>query len=77
VISNNPTAPVLAGARELGVPAIHLSRRTHPDPTALDDAIITTLQTREVDLVLLAGYFRPLGEDVLRAFPGRVLNLHP
>lgn len=77
VISNNPSAPVLAGARELGVPAIHLNRRTHPDPAALDDAIITALQTHEVDLVLLAGYFRPIGEDVLRAFPGRVLNLHP
>lgn len=77
VIGNNPDAPVLAGARELGVPAIHLNRRTHPDPAALDEAIITALRAHEVDLVLLVGYFRPLGNPVLRAFPDQVLNLHP
>lgn len=77
VISNNSDAPVLSGARRLGVPARHLSRRTHPVPSALNGEIVAELAERGVDLVLLAGYFRPLGDAVLQAFPGRVVNLHP
>jgi phosphoribosylglycinamide formyltransferase-1 len=77
VISNNSAAPVLASARELGVPTRHLSRRTHPEPAALEEAMVAVLREHGVDLVLLAGYFRPLGDAVLRALPDRVMNLHP
>jgi phosphoribosylglycinamide formyltransferase-1 len=77
VISNNSDAPVLARALELGVPTRHLSRRTHPEPTALPEAMVAALREHGVDLVLLAGYFRPLDDAVLRAFPGKVMNLHP
>jgi phosphoribosylglycinamide formyltransferase-1 len=77
VISNNSDAPVLAGAREWGVPTHHLSRHTHPEPVALDEAMVAALSEHGVDIVLLAGYFRPLGDAVLRALPDRVMNLHP
>jgi phosphoribosylglycinamide formyltransferase 1 len=77
VISNNSNAPVLAGARDLGVSTRHLSRRTHPAPCDLEKAIISALREHGVNLVLLAGYFRPLSDAVLRAFPDRVINLHP
>jgi phosphoribosylglycinamide formyltransferase-1 len=54
-----------------------LSSATHPDPVALDQAILDALTGAAVDLVFLAGYMKKLGPKVLRAFDGRILNTHP
>jgi phosphoribosylglycinamide formyltransferase-1 len=77
VISNNGGSGALRRAREAGVPAVHLSSATHPDPDELDRAILATLTSRQVDLVFLAGYMKKLGRHVLRDFGGRIWNTHP
>jgi phosphoribosylglycinamide formyltransferase-1 len=77
VISNNRESGSMRRATAAGVPALHLSRATHPDPAALDAAIRSALVTAGVDLVFLAGYMRKLGPLVLEAFAGRILNTHP
>jgi len=77
VLSNNAGAPVLARAAAAGIPARHLSRRTHPDPAALDAAIAAALRDAGATHVLLAGYMRPVGPALLAAYPGRVYNTHP
>jgi phosphoribosylglycinamide formyltransferase-1 len=77
VISNNSDAPVLERARARGIPARHLSPRTHPLPAALDGAILDALREHAVNLVVLAGYMKKLGAAVLAAYPRRVLNIHP
>jgi phosphoribosylglycinamide formyltransferase-1 len=56
---------------------LHLSSTTHPEPGALDSAILDALQSREVELVVLAGYMKKLGPKTLHAFEGRILNSHP
>ena len=61
VISNNRDAGALRRARAAGVPAVHLSSVTHPDPDRLDRALLEALTTARVDLVLLAGYLKKLG----------------
>jgi phosphoribosylglycinamide formyltransferase-1 len=77
VISNNREAGALRRARAAGVPGIHLSSVTHPDPEALDQAILDALTKAEADVVLLAGYMKKLGPRVLRAYGGRIVNTHP
>jgi phosphoribosylglycinamide formyltransferase-1 len=77
VISNNAGSGALARARQAAIPAVHLSSRTHPDPAALDDAILAALQSYGVNLVCLAGYMRRLGPRTLAAYRNRVLNIHP
>jgi len=77
VISNNSDAGALEHARRFAVPALHLSSRTHPDPAALDAAILEALRTHGVTLAVLAGYLRKLGPRVLAAYRGRILNIHP
>lgn len=77
VVSNNSDAGALEHARRFGVPVRHLSSRTHPDPAALDRAILDALREHGVTLVVLAGYMRKLGPLVLQAYAGRVLNIHP
>ena len=77
VISNNSRSRSLQRARQAGVPALHLSSVTHPDPERLATEILVSLRKYEVDIVILAGYMRKVGTTILKAFPRRVLNSHP
>jgi phosphoribosylglycinamide formyltransferase-1 len=60
-----------------GVPTAHLSSVTHPDPAALDAAVLAALDAAGTDLVVLAGYMKKLGPLTLAAYDGRVVNVHP
>jgi phosphoribosylglycinamide formyltransferase-1 len=77
VISNNSRSGALARAAASGIPGCHLSSHTHPGPGELDFAICGALQQHACDLVALAGYMKQLGPHTLRAFRGRVVNVHP
>ncbi len=77
IISNNSDSGALQRAREADVPAVHLSTYTHPEPGALDGAILAILQEYGVEVVCLAGYMKRLGARTLAAYRGRVLNIHP
>jgi len=77
VISNNSDSEALARARKEGIPAYHFSSKVIADPAELDKAILLTLQRHEVELVVLAGYMKQLGEKTLNAYQGRVINIHP
>jgi phosphoribosylglycinamide formyltransferase-1 len=77
VISNKGGVLGLERARDAGVPEIHLDAAAFPDRAAYDHAIRETLDAYEVDYVVMAGYMKLLGAEVLDAYPMRVLNLHP
>ena len=77
VISNNSASGGMERARQEGIPAIHLSAATHPDPSDLDAAIARALEAHGVDLVILAGYMKLLGPRTLSRYRGRILNVHP
>jgi len=77
VVSNNADAPVLDCAAAAGIARRHLSRRTHPDPRALDRAQVAAVREARATHVLLAGYMRKLGPAMLAAYEGRIYNTHP
>jgi phosphoribosylglycinamide formyltransferase-1 len=77
VVSNNSGAGVLDVAAAHGVPTAHLSSVTHPDPAALDAAVLAALDAAGTALVVLAGYMKKLGPLTLAAYDGRVVNVHP
>lgn len=77
VIGNNSRSGALRWAEAQGLPTYHLSGRTHPDPVALDRAVLAALKEHRVDLVCLAGYMKRLGALTLAAYTGRILNIHP
>ncbi len=77
VISNNGGSGALARAAKEGIAHYHLSGKTHPDPIALDQAILPDLRRHAVDVVILAGYMKMLGQETLSHFAGRILNVHP
>lgn len=79
VISDVAEAGILSHAAQRNIPARHIAPgkfRTKLDEVA-EKAYITALQEAQVDLVVLAGFMRILKGDFLRAFPQRVVNIHP
>lgn len=78
-ISDVEDAAFLQHAEQLGIPGqfIHPGKyRTKLDENA-EQAYIAALQSAHVDLVVLAGFMRILKGEFLRAFEGRVINIHP
>jgi phosphoribosylglycinamide formyltransferase-1 len=79
VVSDVAEAGILDHARQRGLPARHIEPgrfRTKLDEAA-EEAYIGALREARVDLVVLAGFMRILKGDFLRAFPGKVVNIHP
>jgi len=76
VISNRPEARGLAVARERGLKAVSIPSRGL-DREVYDRLVIEELNRNAVDLVCLAGFMRLLSASFVRAFPQRVLNIHP
>lgn len=77
VVSNRPDAFGLERAREAGVPAVIVDHKAFADREPFEDAIIEVLRKHEVDFVALAGFMRVLTPRFLRAFPERIVNIHP
>ncbi len=77
VIANRAGAGGLERARRAGVPTRVIDHRTFPTREAHDEAMIDALRAAGVELVVLAGFDRLVTRVLLRAFPGRVMNIHP
>ncbi|MFC7623866.1 formyltransferase family protein [Microlunatus sp. GCM10028923] len=77
VIGNNSRSGLLQVADDHGVPAVHLSGRTHPDDTDRDRAMAAALTEHRADLVVLAGYLKKVGPIVRETYRDRIVNTHP
>jgi phosphoribosylglycinamide formyltransferase-1 len=76
VISNRRDAPGISSAQNKGLATEVIEPRGRPRAEH-DAEIIASLQAHQVDLVCLAGYMRLLSVGFVRAFPQRILNIHP
>ena len=76
VISNRPEARGLEAARRRGLPAVSIPSKGL-DREVYDALLVRELKARGVDLVCLAGFMRLLSASFVRAFPRRILNIHP
>lgn len=77
LICNNPGAKVLERAERRGIPTVVLDHRQIKPREALDQAIVKTLQSHQVDWVVMVGWMRLVTPVLIDAFPGRILNIHP
>lgn len=77
VISDRADAEGLTWAAEAGIPTAIVSPRDFPDRVTWDVAVARSAAAFDPDLVMCAGFMRLLGEPVLRAFPGHIVNTHP
>jgi phosphoribosylglycinamide formyltransferase 1 len=76
-LSDRSDAGALERARARSVEAAHVDPAAFADREAFDHAVLEVLRDREVDVVALAGYMRILGPELVGAFRGRMLNVHP
>jgi phosphoribosylglycinamide formyltransferase-1 len=76
VISNRAEAPGLEIARGRGLPAVTIPSKGL-DREVYDRMVVEELRRRGVELVCLAGFMRLLSATFVRAFPNRILNIHP
>jgi phosphoribosylglycinamide formyltransferase-1 len=73
IICNNPRAIVLQRAEKLGIPAHVFTREEFYTPGLVNDA----LRSFQVDFLILAGFLWLIPDDLLKSFPGRIINIHP
>ncbi len=73
IYCNNSDAYVLERARTLIIPSVLFNRNSfYNTTTVLDD-----LQNREIDWIILAGFLWLIPESILKAFPQKIINIHP
>ena len=77
VISSKPDVYALTRAEQAGIPAVTVPRKQYPDREQYDQASLDALEEARADLVVLAGFLCVLGPRVIRAYPDRIINVHP
>jgi phosphoribosylglycinamide formyltransferase-1 len=78
VISDQPDAFALERAKKHSIPAVHVSAKgLKGKRNEYDALLVKELQKRSVDLVCLAGFMRIISPVLIKAFPNRILNIHP
>ena len=77
VISNNPGAYALERARAKGVEAVCISPKDFGTREQFHQALLDKLQSEGVDLIVLAGFLVVIPEMLVRAYPNRIINVHP
>ena len=77
VISNNPNAYALERAKNHGIEAVCVSPKTYENREAFNEALLKTIQSYEADLVVLAGCLVVIPEIMVKAYPNKIINIHP
>ncbi len=77
MISNVPDVFALERAKKHNIPSLVISHKGYKRREDFDQKIVEALQAHGVELVVLAGYMRVVTSVLLRAFPMRVMNIHP
>ena len=77
VISNNPDAYGITRAKKHGIPFSVLKNSDFKNKDDFDTQLIKSLKDNGVELVILAGFMRIISPTLLKAFPGKIMNIHP
>lgn len=77
VISNKPEAYALERAKKAGIQTAVIEHKQYPNREAFDDVMHQQLMDWDVDLVILAGFMRILSAKFVKAWEGKMLNIHP
>ncbi len=77
VLSDKPKCQALQRARDAGIPTVALSARDYADRASFDRDFFARITEFSPRLIVLAGFMRILDPDVVSAFAGRMINIHP
>lgn len=77
VISNNAGARALKRASGRGIDAVCVSPKEYEDREAFHRALLDRVSAFEPDLIVLAGFLVTIPPEMIRAYPNRIINIHP
>ncbi|KPD05903.1 phosphoribosylglycinamide formyltransferase [Aneurinibacillus migulanus] len=77
LVCDKPEAYVVQRAAQYEVPAFLFNAKDYPDKPSFEREILQRLENAGVELIVLAGYMRLIGDTLLKAYGGRMINLHP
>jgi phosphoribosylglycinamide formyltransferase-1 len=77
VFSNKAAALALERAKKAGIEAVYLDPKAYSSREDYDRAIVEILQAARIDIICFAGYMRIVTPVLIKAFEGRILNVHP
>ncbi|UTR13680.1 phosphoribosylglycinamide formyltransferase [Salipaludibacillus sp. LMS25] len=77
LVCDKPGAYAEKRAEKAAIPIFSFSPKRYSGKAAFEQAILTELQRRGVEWVVLAGYMRLIGPTLLKAYEGRIMNIHP
>jgi len=77
LITDNPEAYAIKRAKDAGIPVSVLDFGALPGKGEYETALGKEMEACDPDLFVLAGYMRILPSAIVKAFPGRIMNIHP
>ena len=77
VLASKPGVYALERAANAGIESVVLARKEYSDSDAYTKALVDKLTEKKIDLVVLAGFMIIIGEGMYKAFPNRIINVHP
>ena len=72
VVCNNPNAYSIERAKNIGIPLRMITKQDFNSET-----FVKELQSLDIDLIVLAGFLWKVPEALIKAFPKRIVNIHP
>jgi phosphoribosylglycinamide formyltransferase-1 len=77
VISNNRDAYALERAKKHGIPAVAVVKKDYADREQFNTALLEAIDRYQPELIVLAGCLLILPEQLVKAYPNRIINIHP
>ena len=77
VISSKPDVYALQRAKQAGIDHCVITKRDYVTQEEFSIALLKQLQVYQIDMIVLAGYLSILDETIIRAYPNRIINIHP
>ncbi|MBQ7118949.1 MAG: phosphoribosylglycinamide formyltransferase [Oscillospiraceae bacterium] len=77
VISNKEGAYALERAKKADIEACVISKKALGSQVAFEEAIISRLEEKKIDIIVLAGFMVILSENFTKRYPKRIINVHP
>ena len=77
VISSKPDVYALQRAKQASIDHCVIATRDYVTQEEFSNAILQQLQSYQIDMIVLAGYLSILDETIIRAYPNRIINIHP
>lgn len=77
VLASNENAYALERAKKAGIPSVVVNKKNYPTKKEYDNAVLEALSGKNIDLIVLAGFLTILGEDLIKQYSNRIINIHP